>query len=1040
LLLVAFATSARAQGLPDVDEIDAEGLKLIILGKDGKRTGVLSGKTAKKSKDGQISISSAELIFLGGEEEIKLKAEELNYSSGSSEISYPKGMTVEMPDGAVIDVPGGTGSLTIEPNIVLHLESPGEMEFRTGDKDASSIHAKVPEPVFDLTVKRNDGGQELKFLKLKSDLGGEVDFGLIRMPVVGSNDASKPQKPAKAKITCFGPMELSVAGKDRLTSLHMQRRVSMKLESETDSLSINSTTLEVTGRQIGSDRDSPEMTAISELSMQASGNVVIGGNRINGFANEMSYEETGEQSKAERVLKLNGQPKLTIIEDNKNTEPSSPAGRLKLSAQHEITMRTPAADVVEQNKVHLQLLIQGRIQRFVGEQQVWQLFGKRVDVDTWRDENMNSSYKFDVDASGFAPVIRVQPVEDKETKRQLGRATVYGREANGQVSNDVGTFNVAGSEILVLSQLQQVLASQFRKNIGLEEGRADDGQSQLMVRANETVSLTIAMGENAGSDALSEFKVQAKGEVELDHQPLQRDDSRLVTMTGNDIALHVQGDKLKSAHIHGGTARISVGFDLLSCEQLDVYEENNVQKSSIRGPGTLYLRQTTTLKNLRKMLALLPRQTLGLAKGKDPDAGWIEFAGTVSIESNQKHYLMSMLQPKAYLVYGDFEPPRAGRTGFIDLRELRDPEVQGLFNASAGLLRVESRDVAGRAINVVSLVQNPVMDSALDGFRARALDSIVISGTEVDDDREVPFTVQIKVDAELTITNASEFLGEYVSDGVFAYDKSWQLTAGDFLEITTRPLDGLWSGEPTETKPGFGDVRGALRAANKLGNPHEMKLSLRHAQTLLDRATGEREPISGLPPLEVAQPRKAGDDFNRVFYTLHRATLESASSPERARLMRLAKSQTRSIHARLGSLVDISGSGGVDCFFHSSKQDVPSMSVSMQAFSLTFSGAGDLVGTDVTGPLVVRREGYTLRGSDVEGQFNGTLLLKDAELILPSESQIEVEGMDRITIRQSESRKERLSGERKVRRTIITRVTGKKLKVKVSLQDHNGEE
>ncbi|MEE9312839.1 MAG: hypothetical protein V3V10_10570, partial [Planctomycetota bacterium] len=620
------------------------------------------------------------------------------------------------------------------------------------------------------------------------------------------------------------------------------------------------------------------------------------------------------------------------------------------------------------------------------------------------------------------------------------------------------------SEVLLIGRLQRLLVSQFRESIPVagrghsSEPKVED--SQLVVRANQSVTLQIKISEKnkkSTKDSPDIFRIRAIGQVELDHQSVKRDDSKTVTMTGNDVELHLVNFKLKSAHIHGGSARISVGFDLLSCEQLDISEKNGIQISKIHGPGTLTLRAPKTLKNLRQMLALMPRQAKATEKGKIPDAGWIDFEGTVTIDSStttiletndspeikESNYLLNMLNPRAALVFGEFEPPRPGRIGFIDVAELRDPEVEILFTASAGLLRVDLKKtketfkkevIDQRVISVISLVSNAKMDSKLDGFKARGSTSIVISGTEVQKGEEVPFTVQINKDALLTITKAGEFLGKYVNNGVFAYDKQWTLQAGDHLQITTRPLDGLWSHSGTDkAPPSFNDVRKLLLSAEKEKSIEGINLFLSQARQLLIRATGERQTISGIPPLEVAQPRKALLDFTRVRYTLHRAQLEAIGSKKRKQLIGRAKGQMQYIRARLGSLIDLSGAGGVRCTFESGSAKVPPMTVQMRAFSLTFSGSGGLVGTYINGPVVLRREGYTIRGSEVEGHFNGTLKLKDARLELPAESQIEIEGVDFITVRQRETSKERTSGGRTVRRTIITRITGKKLKVKVSL-------
>lgn len=1091
LFLLLLAVPLHGQGLPDIDRIDVEGLRLIILGKDGKRSGVLSAKTATKSKEGKVRMTGAVLSMKRGKSEFKLEADQFNYVPADNTIEYPKGMKVMLPDGGEITVPAGHGTLVIKPDIILHMESSGVMKFRLGAEAVSTISGKVPEPVLDVTLKQTEDKQELEILVLKSDRGGEIEVKMEHMPIFSSpnkdEDTEAEKVLAVAKINCKGRMKLKIVGEDHLTTLHMQRRVKMDIQSDKENLIITSTTFEVSGKRGTIKTKGAEVAVFTGVSMKASGNVLIEGDRINGYANEMTYSEIPEEVKSQdgqndqkkyvRVLTLKDQPRL-IIKDEEHTPvgDKAPEKRIELNAHESITMRTPAG-INAPDEMNLQLLVQGRIQRFVGEQRLWQLYGKRVDIRSWKEPaetkkpkdkkdkaKAEPNYEFSAEASGYAPIIRVHPIESADAAAQLSRATVYGKTASGKVIDGLGKYKIEGSEVLLLSQLQRLLAVQFRKNIGSEDqnnsSEPEIEKSQLVVRANQSVTLEIKISddnkkpEEKNSDI---FRIRAIGQVELDHQPMQRNDSKLVTMTGHDIELHLVGDNLKSAHIHGGSARISVGFDLLSCEQFDIYEEEGKQKSKIQGPGTLTLREPETLVNLRRMLALLPRQEHAKKNGKVPDAGWVDFEGTVTIESSKTvteetpetpklteyNYLLNMLKPRATLVFGEFEQPRPGRIGFVDVAELRDPDVEILFTASAGLLRVDVKEmketvgkelVDERVINVVSLVSNARIDSKLDGFKARGSTSIVISGTEVKKGEEVPFTVQINQDALLTITKASEFLGKYVDDGIFAYNKQWTLQAGDHLQITTRPLDGLWSHTGSEgNPPSFNDVRKLLLNAEKENSISEISLFLKQARQLLIRATGERQTLIGVPPLEIAQPRKALLDFTRVKYTLHRAQLEVIGSKKRKQLIGRAKGQMQNIRARLGSLIDLSGDGGVRCTFESSSAKVPPMTVLMQAFSLTFSGSGGLVGTDISGPVVLRREGYTIRGSDVEGHFNGTLKLKDAQLELPVESRIEVEGMDFITVRQRETGKERTSGGRAVRRTVITRITGKKLKVKISL-------
>lgn len=1071
LFFMLSQASLSAQGLPDVDRIDVEDLTLVILGPDGKRRGILSGKKASKGEDGKVRMEGASLVTKATENEFKIEAKNFIYTPGTSAIEFPEGLTITLPDGGQISVPSGTGTFLLEPDIVLHMESDGKMTMRSGAKDDSTISASVPEPVLDMKFKRDKTRHELESMTLAGNRGGTVVVKLKHMPILDSPvlDKKNPMentqnKEPVASLTCFGPMLITMTGPNRKTKLSMTRRVSMKLESASENLSVFSTTLVMEGEQTKTKDAATNLSSFTGVSLLASGNVRVEGNRINGISSELQYKEEeplSDSGKLIRILMLNGQPRLNIEEAarlpdaKRETSSEKPLAVIRLTAQESIVMKTPAG-IGAPDEMDLVLTSQGRVQRFINGQEQFQIFGKLVTVHSWNVEKITktsdskeisvtqTNYSFAVESSGYAPVVRALPIGKEDDARQLSRATVYGKHAEGSVIDGFGRFQATGKEILVISQLKQALDI----NIGpTKKTTSERTDSKLIVRADKSVDLEIQLAtpESAGKReskvSHSEILIHAIGNVELDHQPLPRNDSKLLTMSGSDVLLHIADELLKAAHIHGGNARISVGHDLLECESIDILDEDGVQKSNIQGPGSLTFRELATLQELRKMLALLPRQSMSKNNNQSevmPDAGWIDFEGEIKIESSDmkdnESYLMTMHKPRAFMVYGGFENPRSGRTGFKDLAELTGTEVETLFKSRADLMRVESRKIEKRAANVVTLLGKPRINSELDGFVASAEHSIVISGTELQQGAEVPFTVQLIDNAVLEIKKSSNFLGEYVDEGVFAYDDKWVLSSGGHLAISTRPLDGLWEySTAEETPPIFAQVRKALAAVRKLESPQDMEASLKLARALLIRATGERNPLLETAPLEIAQPREALREFGRPFFTLHRAQLATLGGERRNKLMSIARGQISAIHARLGSLIDISGQGGVDGSFYSSNKKVPPLLVNMQAFSFTFSGGGDLVGTDIEGPMFVRRKGYTVRGADMEGQFDGQILLKDVKIELPPESKIEIEGVDHITLRQRETRKERVDGDRDRRRTIITRITGKKLKVKVSL-------
>jgi hypothetical protein len=139
----------------------------------------------------------------------------------------------------------------------------------------------------------------------------------------------------------------------------------------------------------------------------------------------------------------------------------------------------------------------------------------------------------------------------------------------------------------------------------------------------------------------------------------------------------------------------------------------------------------------------------------------------------------------------------------------------------------------------------------------------------------------------------------------------------------------------------------------------------------------------------------------------------------------------RRARALLGSLVDVVGSGGVSGKFQSSKPTVPPLTLAMNEALFTFDGLGQIVDVSADGPIEVSRGSYTITGTRLSRARDGTLTVHGANITLPEDTGVQIEGVRSVALRQRAGGD--VGAERRVERTMVTRVTGKKLKVSVKL-------
>ncbi|MBK8205848.1 MAG: hypothetical protein IPK87_03520 [Planctomycetes bacterium] len=1051
-LLLASLSQLSAQSLPDINRLEVENARLVLLDESGRRQGMLEGKYARKRADGRVEIEQAKLTIARNDGSFELVAPLFSYAPTSNAFDCSEGMQAKLPDGGELQMPAGSGTIEFKQGIDLTMTGRGNAKLRTGD---DMVSADMQDPTVTLEIAQTGAGEkrglEFRQLKIAGLRGARMN---IKLDNLANLDGTR-SKQADVLLSCFGDASLLIApvpgtGKDQplahRATVSLLRRASMTLQSEQEdgaqaSFRITSGTIELRGNVLrqkrtdsAGDAKQEEATTLGDVELDAVQNVRMVGPEFAGSGSALQYRERAGATE----LRLEGEPELTL---QRGLNDAGLPLSLYMRAGGFINVDVPTPEgTTTPNQADVELFDGARVQRLTSGKPDWLVQGRQVRLFSWQDSPDSYSHSFDVVAEGYSPLLRVYAplAADANGRYQVNRATLYGMRAEGTMVGDRSDVSVYGPDILAVVSADFPLADVIGAALGLRprprtEAMIPARDGCLTIRAASTLKMGLT-GASGGGD----LRVAARGDVTLDHETLPRDDSALLTLTGDFIALDVQNNQLRAAALvasDGADALATLGYDLLITKSLTVHDESGALVTDVTGPGRLVARDPASVKYFRDAFNRLPRRSEAKRELPEPDVGWLDFGGNCRGYASATERTLEIRQPAAWLVNGEFEKPRAGRAAVNDLAELTQPEVTQLYFVSGqrAFLRsfqVGDADGAASTINLLRLEGDAVVRSRLDGVQATASVAIELSGAEQQRAEQSPLAVVLLGVSELRVENAGEFFGEYVKSGVFAYDSVWTLNANDRLEVTLRPVDtafpGMTEGFSTVLRPLSDALSARLPPDARLSAAETARVALRRLLGDMpggDRAAAEVEqPARALKELEVACPAMA--EVARMYLngdTRWRTALPAAEGPLR-RADRL-----------LGSLIDVAGRGGVAGRFESSRGDTPSLNLAMQDVLITFNGLGEIIGVDASGPIVVSRDAYTLRGNSLSRRDDGALVLDGAHISLPPDTGVQVEGVDSISLLQREELALHSSpGE--YDRTMVTRVTGRNLKVRITLE------
>lgn len=1050
LLLVACGT-LHAQMLPDIEQFEVENVRLILLNGKGERQGVLSGALARKGRDGRVTVSKAALKIERGGESIILDSEEFIYEPDTSKFESPQGLTVALPNDGRLVIPKGNGRIKFTEGMQLTMNVDGEATLRDGPEDASLVTALVVNPEIQVkahieTVVINGKSSDqlrLDSFKVTGTRGGNMKLRLAHLPSLADE-----QDPAQAvvDVSCFGNLVLFINEREHIANLSMLRRARMAMDDEERQFEVTSNQLDVAGNYTREIKDGKEGPArLNGLAVDASQNVSIKGNEFTGTGGILRYREFA----AHREARLENDPSLQL------TQGVSEDGRVELidmRARQYIDALIPTAVEYDESinprdqrpaSIATELSGGARVKRFLDRDLEWQITGRLVRLFSFRDTTTDDRYNhtFDGYAEGFSPLLRLYgpmalpmptdtPDSDEDTPK-LQRASVFGARAEGSFISGMAHVDVYGPDVLGVLYSNAPLSDLLKVAIGLKDPERDEKgdniplpprDGRLVVRADELLSLDLS------TTYTSNAALSAVGSVTLDHEPLPRDDANLVTLTGDEVALSLQGGEIRYARVSGEESLATIGYDLLMCTSIEVNDQFQRLRTSLTGPGRMIMRDPESVAYFTRELDRLPKRP-DAPETPRPDAAWLNFGASLVADISKNRRVIEAESPLYMLVSGEFEKPRAGRSAVNDLAELTEPEVVQLYEASGRRAYATSARASESApgINLISLEGDAYVNSRLDGITARAAEAIELSGSERQQAEDAPFSIVLRRDADLQVDDAGIFFGEYVQSGVFAYDKTWRLQSAERLEVTLRPLE-------TPGDAG-GDVAAARNALGKALAPNA------ETSTRLEDVDAA---IEALEPLVAARNRPADPAANRPWEAYDklknaREHLWFAYKLELARMVyadverHVALRGVRRARSLLSGLIDVVGSGGISGGFRSSKSTVPPLDITMRNALFTFDGLGQIVDVNATGPIVVSRETYAIHGNSLKRAPDGTLTLDGASITLPPDTGVEISGVRSVALRQREDKVN--SANEDVQRTMVTRVSGRDLKVKVTLAD-----
>lgn len=1028
LLLLVLAVPAAAQGLPGLQQFEVENARLILLDKDGARRGTLEGKLARKKRDGNVEVQGAVLTMTGKDGKLVVRAAQFDYTPATDAFSCPSGLQADLPDGGWFEMPVATGTITMGAEPVLVARGKGDTTFRSAAPDKALLVAAMADPEITIRTRLVEGRLGIAQLLLQGQRGGEFK---LRVDAVPAPDG-RGSVPGVLTLGCFGDISArhdAVAGK---AAIGLLRRARIGFDGEGRPFEVTAAEIKLRGlvaadAMAGGSADLAR--SLGQLEIDASGTVHVGGPTFEGFGNELSYREPDQR----RELVLRGNPSLDVDQAGPRQKRDRTAVALRMKSRRVIELTAPLTPP-EQQPEFLRLRLESGVQvwREVDTRVEWRISGALVEMESLLldtaprrpfDEEPRRREYFRVESEGYSPMLRVagRDTLPDGTDEPTQRAAVFGARASGRIDQARIEAEVRGPEILALLYSEQRLADEMRFALGLRRRETQPDQTsagRLTVRARDELRVSVAAGGLAADAQAEPLGVSARGAVELEHTPLPRDDRDLVSFTGDSARLVLQGTRVNVAELSGDDSLATLGYDLLLSRGFRIASRQPHMDGFIGGPGRLVVRDTESLSYFRRAVERLPRRGQ-LTEPATPDAGWMNFEGDVTIAGDADTRRMEVTGVELRLVLGEFETPRAGKSAVKDLPELLDAEVIKLYLVRGRRLQLVSighATVPPSVLNLLRLEGDALVRSETDRMQATAQESIEASGA--DDQRAAgnPLSVVLLGRSVLQMEDAGLFFGDVVRTGTFSYDGAWVIQAGDRLEITFRPLA---VGDPVAISGLRQDLSEIQRGS--LPAPALHLRAWRARQTLARM-------VEVLPPAwtpESEQPRQALAAVEKAELEL-RGVVAGETGVVRDHLGRIRAARYASRAEKLMSgLIEVAASGGVDGRFASTDSATPALNLGVEEAVVTFNGAGEVVDTTARGTVRVARGDYVITGSRLSQARDGTLLLDDARVTLPANTGMEITGVRTVSLRHR--------GGDPAQRTMVTRVTGRDLKVNVKL-------
>lgn len=1052
-LFACFGSPMIAQFLPDVNQFEVENARLILLDGSGQRKGVLKGDTASKQRDGNVSIKNAELIVERDEDSFVISAESFVYDPKTNKFECEKGLTAMLPDGGEMVIPKCAGEFHYADGVLLKMQVDGQASLRSGPDGSELVDAKIADAVIELRLiddpktavmspEKQKTRLALGHLTVTGSRGGELKLRLEHLPSVGTQENKET---GVASVSCFGDVALKILQGGTRADLHMLRRARMALESDDRKFEVSSNQLDIRGNIVRKPRDVPadeqkdaadktagEATSLTDIAIDAYENVHIAGDEFDGAAAVLRYREFGDR----REVRLEGIPTLTMQQE---PTPDGTHPRLEMRSKEYIDVQIPqgVTDGLP-TQIATELFESANVKRFIDDRLEWQIHGRLVRLFSVLDESNGRegayNHTFDAFAEGYSPLLRVSGLQPQSgTAPEVQRAAVYGARAKGSFIAGRAEVRVFGPDVLGVVHSNAPLAELLRVSLGLQAPHRDANNEvipppprdgRLTVRASKLLDLDIV---TYGGDG--DLSLTAEGNVELDHEALPRDDANMVTLTGQFAGLSIMNGSVRYAQLDASDnadALATVGYDLLICRGIFVDEREEGLGIRITGPGRIVVRNETSVEYFRRQLDRLPKRPDDSSRPPQPDAAWLNFGESFTSRVGDLQKQLEADSPDFRLVYGDFERPRAGRSSIKDLAELNDPEVQQLYEIHGRRVFVSStrKTLATPSVNVLLLEGDAYVNSRIDGITARASGAIELSGSDNQRASDAPLSVVLRRNAEIEIEDAGVFFGEYVQGGVFSYDGNWLLESAERLEITFRPIES-----PGDDPTLIPRIREALSKAQEPRRPMQSRLQqVERAAELLETAASTKRPTR--PGAD--QPWKAAAEArDAVRYMRTAMHMFVAGLPEGPWRLQNAMRSVRRCRALLAALIDVAGTGRVQGHFRSTETDVPPLDLSMRQALFTFDGLGQIVDVAADGPIEISRASYSLRGTRLHRESDGTLTLDGASITLPADTGVEVGGVETISLKQREGKTFGTEAHRQ--RTMVTRVSGKKVQVAIKI-------